>query len=124
MEQRAEGVYDLYREGRQRLDAGDASGAAALLERALEAEPASAALHEALGRAYFGSMSVRRAREEFLRALELDPTDDYAHFGVGRCHEREGALRAAAKYYRLAVALSPRADYRAALARVEARIRS
>lgn len=115
-------VYDLYRQGRERLEGGNAAAAVEVLELAVEQEPRKASLHEVLGRAYFASARVGRARAAFERALELDPTDDYAHFGVGRCYEREGRLPQAAKFYKLACALAPRADYSAALARVLDRI--
>lgn len=114
----AELVYDLYRQGHQRLEVGDAVGAAEVLELAAEREPGKASLHEALGRAYFASSRVARARGAFVRALELDPTDHYAHFGVGRCYEREGRRAEAATYYKLANVLAPKPDYADALARV------
>lgn len=115
-------VYELYQQGRSRLDRGNAVAAAEVLELAVEAEPAKASLHETLGRAYFATARVRKARAEFERALELDPTDAYAHFGVGRCHEREGSLPEAAKHYKLACALADRADYATALRRVQGRL--
>lgn len=115
-------VYELYRQGRQRLDGGDAVAAAEVLELAVELQPQQASLHEALGRAYFATSRVARARAQFEHALELHPTDDYAHFGVGRCYEREGRLGDAAKYYKLALALAPRRDYREALDRVQERL--
>lgn len=115
-------VYELYREGLQRLEGGNPGGAAEVLELAVEHEPGKASLQEALGRAYFASSRVRLAREAFQRALELDPTDHYAHFGVGRCLERETRLRDAAKYYKLACALADRIDYRSALDRIQRRL--
>jgi Tfp pilus assembly protein PilF len=115
-------VYELYQQGRSRLARGEPGAAAEVLELAVEEEPSSASLHETLGRAYFASARVRKARAEFERALELDPTDAYAHFGVGRCHEREGALSSAAKHYKLACALNGRAEYASALRRVLARL--
>jgi len=117
-------VYELYRQGRQRLEGGDAVAAVEVLELAVELQPEQASLHEALGRAYFATSRVSRARAQFERALELHPTDDYAHFGIGRCFEREGRLGDAAKYFKLAVALAPRADYREALDRVQERLGS
>jgi Flp pilus assembly protein TadD len=115
-------VYDLYQQGRRHLDRGNPGGAAEVLELAVEHEPEKASLHELLGRAYFGTARIRKARAQFVRALELDPTDAYAHFGVGRCFEREGNLPEAHKYYKLACALDGRADYRSALERVRRRL--
>ena len=116
------GVYDLYQQGRRRLDGGNPGAAAEVLELAVEREPQSASLHETLGRAYFASARIAKARAEFEEALALDPSDAYAHFGVGRCHERGGALLEAAKHYKLACALTDRAEYAAALRRVLARL--
>ena len=115
-------VYSLYEQGRSRLDRGNPTGAAEVLELAIEREPEKASLHEALGRAYFASSRVDQAREEFERAVAINPSDDYAHFGIGRCFERQSRLPEAAKHYKLACALSDRADYRTALARVQARL--
>lgn len=112
------GAYDLYRQGLERLQQGQAAAAAEVLELAVEQEPEKASLHEALGRAYFAAARVTSAREQFERALAVNPSDDYAHFGVGLCYERQGRLPDAAKHYKLAVALSPRDDYAVALARV------
>lgn len=115
-------VYALYQQGRSRLADGNAGGAAEILELAVQEEPRKASLHETLGRAYFASARVERARAEFEQALELDPSDAYAHFGVGRCHERLGRLPDAAKHFKLACALADREDYRQALARVRQRL--
>lgn len=115
-------VYTLYRQGQQRLAAGQPVAAAEVLELAVEHEPAQASLQETLGRAYFQSARVERARAAFQRATELDPTDAYAHFGLGRCYERQGRLSAAAKHFKLASALSDRVAYRAARDRVTARL--
>ncbi len=115
-------VYGLYQQARGRLDAGDARGAAEILELAVEHEPAKASLHETLGRAYFASSRVEQSRAAFQRALDIDPSDAYAHFGVGRCYERQSRLADAAKHYKLACAMADRDDYATALSRVLARL--
>lgn len=120
--EKADLVYDLYREGCSRLSAGQPGAAAEILELAVEREPENASLREALGRAYLASARLRRARQQFERAVEMDPSDAYAHFGVGRCFEREGRLTDAAKHYKLACALSPRSDYSDGLRRVQTRL--
>lgn len=114
-------VYDLYREGCRRLDDGDPAGAIAPLEQAVEQEPASASLHEALARACFATSRIRRARSEFERALALDPSNAYAHYGLGRALERQGRLILAAKHFKLANALAPRPVYARAAERVARR---
>ncbi|MGI8575952.1 MAG: tetratricopeptide repeat protein [Egibacteraceae bacterium] len=117
----AELVYTLYQEARSRLSAGHPGSAVELLELAVEREPRKASLRETLGRAYFATARVARARSQFEQALTLDPSDDYAHFGVGRCYEREGRLPEAAKHYKLACALADRQGYHDALRRVRSR---
>lgn len=116
------GTYDLYQQGRERLEQGQPAAAAEVLELAVEQEPSKASLREALARAYFATGRVSGAREQFERALEIDPSDDYAHFGVGRCYERQGRYSGAARHYKLAYALSPRADYAEALERIAKRV--
>ena len=115
-------VYVLYEQALGHLASGNPRSAAEVLELALQQEPTKASLHEALGRAYFASARIAKARAEFEAALQIDPSDGYAHFGVGRCFEREGRLKDAAKHFKLAVALSDNADYRSALSRVLARL--
>ncbi len=115
-------VYELFRDGKERLDAGNPAGAVEVLELAVEAEPHKGSLRETLARAYFASQRTSRARDEFERVLELDPKDDYAHFGLGRCLERQGELARAKGQYKLARALSDLPMYERALRRVEARL--
>jgi tetratricopeptide (TPR) repeat protein len=120
-------VYALYQQGRSRLANGNPHGAAAALEEALaqqaaDCQPQKASLHEALGRAYFASSQIQRARAEFERALALDPSSDFAHFSIGRCYERQGRLADAAKHYKIANALADQDVYQAALARVLVRL--
>jgi tetratricopeptide (TPR) repeat protein len=120
-------VYTLYQQGRTRLANGNPHGAAAALEEALAQQaandqPDKASLHEALGRAYFASSQIQRARAEFERALELDPSNDYAHYSVGRCYERQGRLGDAAKHFKIANAMADNDLYSAALTRVLSRL--
>ncbi len=120
-------VYALYQQGRTRLADGNPHGAAAALEEALaqqaaDHQPEKASLREELGRAYFASSQIQRARAEFERVLALDPSNDFAHFSTGRCYERQGRLEDAAKHYKIANALADRDMYQAALARVLARL--
>lgn len=120
-------VYALYQQGRSRLADGNPHGAAAVLEEALaqqaaDRQPEKASLREVLGRAYFASSQIQRARAEFERALALDPSNDFAHFSIGRCYERQGRLEDAAKHYKIANALADQDVYQAALARVLVRL--
>jgi tetratricopeptide (TPR) repeat protein len=120
-------VYTLYQQGRTRLANGNPHGAAAALEEALaqqeaNGQPQKASLLEALGRAYFASSQIQRARAEFERALALDPSNDYAHYSIGRCYERQGRLGDAAKHFKIANALADNDLYAAALTRVLSRL--
>ena len=54
-------VYDWYVRGLELLAAGNPAAAAALLEHAHRAEPASRSIREALARAQYGSGAFRRA---------------------------------------------------------------
>lgn len=114
-------VYDLYREGCRLLDDGNPAGAIAPLEQAVDREPDSASLREALARACFATSRIRRARNEFERALALDPSNAYAHYGLGRALERQGRLVQAAKHFKLANALAPRPAYAQAAERIARR---
>jgi tetratricopeptide (TPR) repeat protein len=120
-------VYLLYQQGRSRLAEGNPHGAAAALEEALAQqaanhEPEKASLHEALGRAYFASSQIQRARAAFESALELDPSNDYAYYSIGRCYERQGRLNDAATHFKIANALADHDLYKAALSRVLSRL--
>lgn len=114
-------VYDLYREGCRLLDDGDPAAAIAPLEQAVEREPASASLREALARACLATSRIRRARTQFAKAVALDPTNAYAHYGLGRAYERQGRLLQAARHYKLASALAPRPVYARAAERIARR---
>ena len=108
-------TYERYRLGQAYVDDGDPRSAARVLEPAVEAEPASAALWLLLARAYFAAARLQRAEAAFRRVLDLDPTDHYARFGLGRSLERQSRHHEATAQYRIAAALSPEPDYLAAL---------
>lgn len=114
-------AYELYREGRERLDNGDAAGAVEPLQAAVALEPDSASLREALARACFATSRIRRARVEFEHAVELDPSNAYAHYGLGRTYERQGRLTQAGKHFKLASAMSPEPAYAEAAERIARR---
>lgn len=75
-----------------------------------------AAAQQLLGRAYFHSAQLSRARAAFQRVLALDPVEDYAHFALGRIAERQSRPAEAIAHYRVAVSLSSRPEYQARLA--------
>ena len=105
------GVYEWYQRGLQLLASGDPAPAATLLARALEAEPGSRSLLEALARAQYDARRYREAIDSFARLIAVNPADDYAHFGLGLAASRAGELELAAEHLALAVALRPDAGH-------------
>jgi Flp pilus assembly protein TadD len=100
-------VYDWYRRGVSLLDGGNPAAAAALLEHAVQVEPESRSLREALARAQYASRDYQAARDNFAAIVEVAPSDDYAQFGLGLAQLRTGALDDAAEHLALAVAMRP-----------------
>lgn len=100
-------VYDWYTRGMGLLAAGDAAAAAAVLEHAARAEPASCSVREALARALFDSGRYEDAREAFAANVADSPADDYAHFGLGLSNVRMGNFNDAVEHLAIAVALRP-----------------
>jgi tetratricopeptide (TPR) repeat protein len=101
------GVYEWYQRGLQLLAGGDPAAAATLLARALEAEPGSRSLLEALARSQHDAGRYREAMESFTQLIAVNPADDYAHFGLGLSASRAGELELAAEHLALAAALRP-----------------
>ena len=101
------GVYEWYQRGMQLLASGDAAAAATLLARAVEAEPESRSLLEALARAQYDARRYHEAIGTFTRLIAVNPSDDYAQFGLGLAASRAGELELAAEHLALAVALRP-----------------
>ncbi|SFK67184.1 tetratricopeptide repeat protein [Geodermatophilus ruber] len=115
-------VYDWYQRGLQLLTNRDPAAAATLLTRALQAEPGSRSLLEALGRAQYDAGRFREAIGTFSELASCNPADDYAQFGLGLAASRAGDLDLAAEHLALAVAMRPdRAHYARALRGVRAR---
>src|SRR5438270_4051605 len=100
-------VYDWYTRGMRLLGSGDAAAAAALLEHAARAEPASCSVREALARALFDSGRYADARAAFAANVDESPADDYAQFGLGLSQMRMGELDEAVEHLAIAVALRP-----------------
>ncbi|GAA3095202.1 tetratricopeptide repeat protein [Nonomuraea salmonea] len=84
------GVYDWYQRGVKLLKEGSPAAAAALLERAAEAEPESRSILEALARAQFNSRQYAEAAARFRQIVDANPTEDYAYFGLGLALWRTG----------------------------------
>jgi tetratricopeptide (TPR) repeat protein len=118
-------VYDWYRRGLELLTAGSPAAAVQLLLRAVEAEPESPSIREALGRALFGARHFGEAAESFRWIIEDNPSEDYARFGLGLALSRMGRFEAAVEHLALAVAMKPEnTDYASALRHVRATLNS
>ena len=115
-------TFDRYRFAEILLDSGEPLEALALLQPVAEEIDGNAAALLLLGRVYFHSAQLERARQAFARVVELDPTDTYARFLLGRTLERQSRLAEAQTQYRVAVAMSDRPDYRERLDEVAARL--
>jgi Flp pilus assembly protein TadD len=100
-------VYDWYQRGLQLLANRDPAAAATLLGRAVEAEPGSRSLLEALARAQYDAGRYEEAISTFSELITRNPTDDYAQFGLGLAASRAGELELAAEHLALAVAMRP-----------------
>lgn len=100
-------VYDWYTRGMELLEAQNPAAAAALLEHAARAEPASRSVREALARAQFNAGHFAAARDNFAAIIDSNPTDDYAHFGMGLACTKLGSLDTAAEHLALAAAMRP-----------------
>jgi Flp pilus assembly protein TadD len=100
-------VYDWYQRGMKLLKDGSPAAAAALLERAADAEPDSRSIREALARAQFNSRQYEQAASSFQRIVNDNPTEDYAYFGLGLSLWRIGDIEAAQEPLAIAVAMRP-----------------
>jgi tetratricopeptide (TPR) repeat protein len=100
-------VYDWYRRGQDLLARGNPAAAAAVLQHAVAAEPASRELRETLARAQYAAGAYEHARDNFAAIVAAAPSDDYAHFGLGLAHRRVGELDRAAEHLALAAAMRP-----------------
>lgn len=115
-------VVERYREAQEYLDGGAPLGALQVLSPVHDEIAEQACGQLLLGRAYYHSAQLNRAREAFERVLELDPVDSYAQFALGRVLERQNKLAEAQAHYRLAVAMQPNPEYRARLDAVSDRL--
>lgn len=118
-------VYDWFRRGMAMLAQGNAGAAVQLLSHAVEQEPHSRAIREALARAQFETRAYAAALENFRAVALADPSDDYAQFGWGLSAARLGDFEASAEHLALAVAMRPSSDaYRAALRQTRATLKA
>ncbi|MFI7453439.1 tetratricopeptide repeat protein [Nonomuraea sp. NPDC049714] len=118
-------VYDWYQRGVKLLQEGSPAAAAALLERAADAEPGSRSIREALARAQFNSRQYVEAASSFRQIVDANPAEDYAYFGLGLSLWRTGDIEGAQEPLAIAVAMRPDENhYVSALKSVRATLRA
>ncbi|SDG70803.1 Tetratricopeptide repeat-containing protein [Sinosporangium album] len=118
-------VYDWFQRGSRLLKEGSPAAAAALLERAAEAEPESRSIREALARAQFNSRQYAQAVDSFRQIVAANPAEDYAYYGLGLALWRTGDMEAAQEPLAIAVAMRPdQRHYVTALNSVRATLRA
>lgn len=100
-------VYDWYIRGLDLLNEGNPAAAVVILGHAVEAEPDSRSVREALARAQFDSGLYDEAVTSFEWIISVNPADDYAQFGLGLAAARIGNLAGAVEHLALAAAMRP-----------------
>lgn len=119
------GPYDWWQRGVEFLQRGDAAAATVLLERAVQAENASASSWEALGRASYDAGQFPRAVEAFARLVDLAPDSHYAHFALGLSLTRVGLFERGVEHLAMACAMRPdRHEYTDRLRQARATLRA
>lgn len=118
-------VYEWFQRGVKLLQEGSPAAAAALLERAAQAEPGSRSIREALARAQFNSRRYAEAAGSFRWIVDANPAEDYAYFGLGMALWRTGDIEGAQEPLAVAVAMRPDLrHYVSALSQVRATLRA
>ncbi|WP_433500932.1 tetratricopeptide repeat protein [Sphaerimonospora sp. CA-214678] len=118
-------VYEWFTRGTRLLREGSPAAAAALLERAAQAEPESCSIREALARAQFNSRRYIEAAGSFQWIVDANPVEDYAYYGLGMARWRTGDVEGAQEPLAVAVAMRPDLrHYVSALKQVRATLRA
>jgi predicted Zn-dependent protease len=113
---------DAYRQAWQLLEDRVPREAIAILDPAIDAEPASTSLRTLRAWAYFQGAQLNKAEAELRVLVEECPTDVWARFALGRALERQSRFADALPHLRLAAVMSGDAEHEAAVLRVERRI--
>ncbi len=95
------------------LRTGDSSHAVDVLQRAVQAQPDSLYIRQALASALAASNHLARSSAQLRNILQMNPTWEHAdqvHFALGANLERSGDNSAAAEEYRRALSLNPALD--------------
>jgi predicted Zn-dependent protease len=119
------GPYDWWQRGTELLERGDPGAAAVLLEHAVQAESASSATWEALGRARYDAGNFRGAVEAFGRLVDLSPGSHYGHFALGLSLTRVDRFEQGAEHLAMAATMRPdRPEYADRLRQARATLRA
>ena len=119
------GPYEWWQRGTELLERGDPGAAAVLLEHAAQAEQASSATWEALGRARYDAGNFRGAVEAFGRLVDLSPGSHYGHFALGLSLTRVDRFEQAAEHLAMAATMRPdRPEYADRLRQARATLRA
>ncbi|MDO8250604.1 MAG: tetratricopeptide repeat protein [Rhodoferax sp.] len=97
----------LHQRGVERLQAGDAAGAAELLRQAITLDPSTAIYHSNLAVALKGIGSNEERIALYRRALELNPQDPITHANLAAVLSDSRDYAAAEQQARTALALAP-----------------
>ena len=111
-----------YRQAWLLLQEREPRRAIALLDPAIDAEPASASLRTLRAWAYFQSAQLQRAEADLAQLVDDCPTDVWARFALGRVLERQSRYADALPQLRLAAVMSGDAQHEAGVLRVERRL--
>ena len=93
--------------------------ALALLEPALEVDPANTGLRTLRAWAYLIRVQLGPAEDELRSLVEEHPDDDWLRFALGRALERQSKYADALPHLRLAAAMSGDPEHELAVLRVE-----
>jgi Flp pilus assembly protein TadD len=112
-------AFELYKNGRDLFDSGDAKGAIGSYLQSIDLEPKSAEVQLSLGQAYLKLKKDKDASKAFKESLRLNPNSAEAQYGLGLAAFRMGRHRDAADAFKRAIQISPdlaKAHYGLALA--------
>ncbi|MEP6921077.1 MAG: tetratricopeptide repeat protein [bacterium] len=112
-------ALELYKNGRQRFDDGDAAAAVDAYHQSLQFEPGSADVYLSLGHAYLRLNKGKEAVNAFKDAARINPNMEEAHYGLGLQYFRMENMKEAAQAFKKAITIRPdmaKAHYGLALA--------
>lgn len=110
---------EAYHQAWRLLEARAPREALAVLDPAIDREPASTSLRTLRAWAYFQSAQLGKAEADLISLVEECPSDVWARFALGRVLERQSRYAEALAHMRLAAAMSGDLEHEAGVLRVE-----